>query len=42
MAVGKYEMFICKNYSFELFVFRDFLRSYFTLPLKQKSKAVRI
>lgn len=27
MAVGKYEMFICKNYSFELFVFRDFLRS---------------
>ena len=29
MAVGKYEMFICKNYSFELFVFRDFLRSYF-------------
>ena len=23
MAVGKYEMFICKNYSFELFVFRD-------------------
>lgn len=24
-----YEIFICKNYSFELFVFRDFLRSYY-------------